>query len=75
MFFILIEMNAWFIFLAIFGGFLVLVIIGYFVYYRNHKVSSESEPSQSYDELADAKEVTKKETFRERARKIILIRP
>ena len=68
-------MNAWFIFLAIFGGFLVLVIIGYFLYYRNHNISRESEPRQSHDELADAKEVTKRETFRERVRKIILIRP
>ncbi|MCE7748979.1 MAG: hypothetical protein GPJ51_11315 [Candidatus Heimdallarchaeota archaeon] len=61
-------MSGWAIFLAIFGGFLVLLVIGYIIYYKNHKVSRESQPRQSTDQLDNVEEVTKRETFRERAK-------
>ncbi len=64
-------MNDWSIFLAIFAGFLVLVLIGYWIYYKNHNVNREKQPSQSPDELDNADEVTKKEILRQRVRTFI----
>ena len=64
-------MNGWFIFLAIFGGFMVFVVIGYIIYYRNHNVAREANPKQSLDELDNAPEVTKRETLRQRIKQYL----
>ena len=68
-------MNAWFIFLAIFGGFLLIVVVGYFIYYRTHNRAEESQPKRATDPLDNVEEVNRRETFRERARQFFRVHP
>ncbi|MHA1199266.1 MAG: hypothetical protein ACTSQF_07965 [Candidatus Heimdallarchaeaceae archaeon] len=64
-------MSAWLVFLAIFGGFLVIIVIGYIIYYKNHNAAKETDPKQSPDELDNATEVTKRETLRQRIKQYL----